>query len=114
LTDNGRSQHCALLMHRITTGGRVLRPQTTPEKDQNPFHQLAQYSALWVPQKTNVKTAKQCFLLTWIGFKGWDCNVGLCSDPCLRVFHTKLQFSDQHLTGKIRLHDCKYHFSLCG
>jgi len=38
--------------------------------------------------------------------------VGLSFDPCLRVLYITLHFSDQHLAGKSRLHNCKYHFSL--
>jgi len=35
----------------------------------------------------------------------------VCFAPYLRVFHTKSQFSDQHLPGKIR-HNCEYSFPL--
>jgi hypothetical protein len=51
-------------------------------------------------------------VLIWIRFKCQNCNVGLCSDHCLRVFHAKLQFLDQHHTMRNRLCNCKYHFSL--
>jgi hypothetical protein len=33
-------------------------------------------------------------------FKCPKCKVGLCFAPCLKVFHTKSQFSDQLCTGK--------------
>jgi len=61
----------------------------------------------------NVQSAKWSFVSTWIRFKCLECNVGLCFDPCLWVFHTKSQFSCEHLIGKSISQKCKYHFSLC-
>jgi hypothetical protein len=62
-------------------------------------------------RRINVQSAKWCFVLTWIQFKCWNCNIGSCFDPCLRMFHTKSQFSYQHFTGKSWLHKCKYHYA---
>jgi hypothetical protein len=75
---------------------------------------VGKFSAKDKPRKNlNIQSLQWYFMLTLIIFKCQNCNVGLCFDPCLRIFHTKLQFSDQHLTGKSTLHNCNiFHLKL--
>jgi hypothetical protein len=96
-------------------------PSTSWLKVQNSYH-WAQNSkqiqcdvcfAKDKPQKDlNEQSAEWSFVLTQIRFKSQICNMKVCSDPSFRAFHTKSQFSDQHLTEKSTLHNCMYHFSL--
>jgi hypothetical protein len=37
----------------------------------------------------------------WTIYKCQICSVGLCFYPCFRVFHTKLQFSENTSHGKV-------------
>jgi hypothetical protein len=122
----------AHILHRITGGGRVLRPQTTPWRISTlpPAGSKCRIvttgfrrrtNAVWCvfrkrqtrKREKNVQSAKWCFVLTRITFKCQNCKMGLCFDPYLRVFHAKSQFWDQHLTGKSKLLNRKYHFSTC-
>jgi hypothetical protein len=113
---------------KLKGSGRVLQPKTTPQrrptpstswlKVQNSDHRPQTGKGIQCvccskdkPGKDlKLQSAKWCFLLTWIRFKCSNYSVGLGLAHCLRVFHTKLQYSEQLLTGKSRLH--KYQFSL--
>jgi hypothetical protein len=105
------STPCAPLIHGVAGGGEVLLPQTTPLggpsssiswlKVQNSDHwpEKGKYILCGVCSARNklekylyVQNVMWHCVLTWIRFKCQNCNVNLCFDPCLRVFHTKLQF----------------------
>jgi len=125
-TDNTQSQSCAPQVHRFTRGGRVLRLQTAPQGSQplppaslkykiviTNLKKANKYSVVCVLQKTKQEkiwmSKVQCGVVCW---NCQNCNVRLCFYPCFRVCHTKLKSWNQHLTGKSRLHNCKYYFSL--
>jgi hypothetical protein len=130
-TDNRQSQPCAPLIQRITAGGGLLWPHTTPQGRTAPSTswlkckmvitglKLANKYSVMCSAKDkpgndlNIQIARWCFVLTWIRCYSQNCNMGLCFSPCLSVFHTKSQFSGQNITGRGTLHNCKYHFSFC-
>jgi len=92
----------ALLQHSVGQHivSCMLSRQVEAQCSLHHFTKLGQHSSL------------HRFLSVVLVYKCPKCNVGLCVDPCCRVYHMKSKFQGWSHTGRSGSHNFKYHLSL--
>jgi hypothetical protein len=94
-----RDFRLTLVRDLIQEGGRVPRPQTTPwgrptTSTSQPTRLDIRQNEHWPSEGRRVR-CRVCATKnkeTWTKFCCSKCNVGLCVDPCFRVYHTQMHF----------------------